>query len=146
MAKREKSAAAEPAQGTPSVATKLISEAMLKKLLKRDAAIKDDIDGKVGELRETIANAVEKHHLHKGAFALLKKFDRMEPEKAAELWDTMLAYMDMAGVMAKIESVAKLPLEGDSDDEAEEGETEMPSGAVVERPQFGGRRQAATAD
>lgn len=89
----------------------LISASTLKSLLRSDDGYKEKIDGLTGELRETIGNAVEKKHLDKAAYALLKKFHRIKSnEKLASLWDTLQAYMDLSGVMKRIESVAPLPL------------------------------------
>jgi hypothetical protein len=112
----------------------MISEAMLKKLLKDGRVAQAEVDGLVGNIREQIGNAVEKHHLHKGAFALIKKFDKMEAEPLAALWDTMLAYMDMTGLMKRIESVEKLPF---GEAPAVDDELELNK---VSRLQFGGKK------
>ena len=132
-----KSAVAEPGKAKPGQGVHLISKAMLKKLLKDGGKIKEEVDGLVGELREMIGNAKEKHHLHTKAFALLKTFHKLSPEKAADLYDTFQAYMDMAGEMKRIESVDKLPF-GDTPPEEEQEQ----DGKVV-TPQFGAHRQAA---
>lgn len=111
MAKKDKN------DGKPSetAAVTLISQKSLVALLKEDDNYKGKIDGLVGELRETIGNAVEKKHLNKQMYALLKKFHRYKSiEKLADDWRTLLAYMDMAGIMAKIDTVTPLPIEGDN--------------------------------
>ncbi len=147
---RAPAAAASPATNKTLV---MITERQLKSLLGEDDNYKGRIDGLVGELRETIGNAVEKKHLHKGAYALVKKFHRMKSnEQLSDLWHTVLAYMDMAGIMARIDSVSALPLDGDDgagDDEGagEGGAEDTPSptiaeGGEVHRPQFGGRQRA----
>ena len=99
----------------------LIGERQLRSLLASDDNHKGKIDGVVGSLREEIKNAVDKQHLNKKAYAMLKTLHRMKDEALADLWPTLLVYMDMAGVMKRIESVERLPF--DKSDEAEtEGE------------------------
>mgnify|MGYP001617024169 CR=1 FL=1 len=121
MAKQKDDGAGTPAPDQKTIT--LISAGTLKSLLRSDDGYKEKIDGLTGELRETIGNAVEKKHLDKAAYALLKKFHRIKSnEKLANLWDTLQAYMDMAGVMKRIESVAPLPLDGEQNEaEAETG-------------------------
>lgn len=98
-----------------------ISSRHLKQLLKDDDDYKGKIDGLAGELRETISNAAQKRNLHKKAYADLKKMHRMESnEKLAEYWHNLLAMMQMAGIMARIDSVLALPLEDDEAENAEE--------------------------
>ena len=131
MAKR-KDDETEPKGDAPEQKTLvLISAKTLTALLKQDDNYKDKIDGIVGELRETIGNAVEKKHLDKAAYALLKKFHRIQSnEKLANLWDTLNAYMDMTGVMKRIESVTPLPLDGEQN-EAEAAEGDGKTGNVT---------------
>ena len=113
----------DEAEQTPTQNAALISASTLKSLLRADDGYKEKIDGLTGELREEIANAVEKKHLDKKAYALLKKFYRIKSnEKLAGLWDTLQAYMDLAGVMKRIESVAPLPLDGEKNEEEAEGD------------------------
>jgi len=89
----------------------LISEKALRSLLKQDDNYKGQIDGLVGELRESIGNAVDKKHLNKKMYGLLKKFHRYtSDEQLSDDWHTLLAYMDMAGVMKRIDSIDGLPL------------------------------------
>ncbi|HEY6029960.1 MAG TPA: hypothetical protein VIU44_05330 [Gaiellaceae bacterium] len=151
---KEKDAAKAQAEAAKAQASKqstlvLISPQALKQLLKDDDRYKDDIDGLVGELRETIGNAVDKKKLDKKAYALLKRFHREKSnEKLSNLWHTLLAYMDMAGVMKRIESVSELPLDGEKangeeSEEVEASSEEPAEGAEVVKPQFGGRRVPA---
>lgn len=108
---KQKPAAAEPAEPEKGV-QRLINEKDLKALLRTCASFKNQTDELVGELREKIAFAVDKKHLDKKAFADLRRLDRMDDEDLARHWDTLLAYMDMAGVTKRIEAVLELPLEG----------------------------------
>ena len=126
MAKKDETT--EPKGEAPEqTTTVLISAKSLVAMLKQDDNYKDKIDGLTGELRETIGNAVEKKHLDKTAYALLKKFHRIKSnEKLANLWDTLQAYMDMAGVMKRIESVAPLPLDGEKNEAEASNVTRLP--------------------
>lgn len=145
-AKKAQAEAAEQAATEQSNrALSLISQRALQKLLKDDDNYKEKVDGLVGELRETIGNAKEKQKLHPQAYALLKKFHRMKSnESLSDLWHTLLAYMDMVGVMKRIESVSALPLDGDANAEAEaEADAEEEGEGNVR--QFGGRREPALA-
>lgn len=94
----------------PSEMTPLINERQLRALLASDASHKEELDSVTGSLRAEIKLAVEKHHLDKEMFAILKKFNRWTPEKLADKWPVLLAYMDMAGLMEKIDSVGRLDL------------------------------------
>ena len=111
----------------------MISENDLRNLLRRCTTDANQIGTINDTLRERIADAVEKKHLDKKAFALLRRLDKMENEDLATFWDNMLAYMDMAGLSERIESVGKLPLP----EPAEKVETEEPAeGAGVSRPRL----------
>lgn len=122
-----------------------------------------------GSLREKIAYAKEHKHLNPPAFAMLRRFDKMEAEKASILYYDFMAYMESSGVLEKIESVGRLPLEGEAhaapakdetggarkpraaaakqngstEPEKQNGEAAEPNPAVgaqnVTRPQFGQR-------
>ena len=93
----------------------------MKALLKGDNSLKKEIGELTGSLREKIAYAVANQHLDTVAYAIVKKFDRMEPEKAAMIWPRVLLYMDMAGVSEKIEAVGHgLPLGESAGEEADE--------------------------
>ncbi len=128
---KPKSKAKSKTKTKPAVAAKTVSDVhkltnakVLTGLLRRNAEAATKTASINGSLREDIAYAVEHNYLHKGAFAILKKFDRMEDVKLAELWPTLLAYMDMTGVTKKIEAVERLPLGDQTDGEAEPGEAE----------------------
>lgn len=121
------------AKARPSDVEQLINEKQLKSLLAADHSHKEEIDGVVGSLREKIAYAVKHHHLDKKAYALVKQFDRMSAEKLADLWPRLLAYMDMAGLMERIESVDRLPL-GDDDETEAETVAEVKAGPALAPP------------
>lgn len=118
---------------------KLISQNDLRNLLKQCAGLKDDLDETTGILREKIAYAVDKKNLNKKAFGELRKLNKMEAEKLADYWDTLQAYMEMAGLMERMESVSRLPL-GDGkkggEEEAEKDEEPAPPAEAVSRPRL----------
>jgi len=119
----------DAAKVRPSNVEQLINAKQLKSLLASDDTHKEEIDIVVGSLREKIAYAVKHHHLDKKAYALTKQFNRMSAEKLADLWPRLLAYMDMAGLMERIESVDRLPL---GDEETETDKTETTARETVE--------------
>lgn len=121
----------EALKALPPITT-LIDEKKLNKLLDADNGYKEEISDVVGTLREKIGNAVENDHLHKGAYADLKKFDRIKTaEKLSEHFLTLLAYMKMRGLFERINSVQRLDLD--------EPEQPTPPAAKATRagPKFG---------
>ncbi len=108
----------------------------LKSLLSTCRGYKQNVDGIVSKMREEIGFAVSKKHLNKEAFAFLRKMDRMEAEKASEFWHTIVRYMELTGIMAKIEAVGRLPLEdGDGDaDPIDQDFTEVDDGPTEDDP------------
>jgi len=102
----------EALKALPPPITTLIDERKLNKLLDADNGFKEEISGVVGTQREKIGYAVEHDHLHKEAYADLKRYDRVKtPEKLAERFLTLLAYMQMRGLFERINSVPRLDLE-----------------------------------
>lgn len=99
----------------------LISASALKSLLKEDTRIKGDIDELVSELRGEIKVAVDKKGLDKKAYAMLKAISRMTPEKGSRVYHNFLAYMDLSGVLERIDAVQDLPLETEQKQRAAEG-------------------------
>lgn len=106
----------------------MIGEQVLRRLLKSEKTYKQQVADLNGEAREQIKNAIEKNHLHKGAFVILKKLDKMDDTDLAFLWDTLLAYMDMSGVMKRIESVPELPM-GQPVEEEDQQDHRLPQAA-----------------
>lgn len=123
-AKDKKKAAAAPepekTEERPLTGARVISQNDLRNLLKSIKLAEGEKDEAVGIIREKIGFAVEKKNLNKVAFAYVRKFDKMEAEKLADLWDTLELYMEMTGLFDRIESVAKLPF--DAPKEPQEGE------------------------
>lgn len=115
---------------------KLISQNNLRNLLKQCAGLKEDLDYTTGILREKIAYAVDKQNLNKRAFAELRKLNKMEAERLADYWDTLQAYMEMAGLMERMESVARLPLEDGKKTEDGDPNEPAPPTEAVSRPRL----------
>lgn len=101
----------------------LTSQRALVALLTADDNYKGKIDKLTGELREEIGNAVEKKHLHKQAYAMVKKLYRIKSnEELHDLWYTFMDYAEKIGIVKRVESVQGLPLQDDGD---EEGDAEI---------------------
>lgn len=139
--------AAAPVEPSGGPVRQLISENNLKTLLRRVESYKKQTDTTVGQLREEIANAVETKHLHKGAFAFIRKCRNMTPEKLSEFLDHVDHYLEVSGENDRADSVGRLPLNDGpgEDDDGDPDEGENVQGEVVEgaddkvsRPRFGG--------
>lgn len=100
----------------------------LNELLKISNNVKSRMDEAKGELGGKIADAVENHNLHKGAFAQAAKLKRMDSVKLRSFLDNFDYYRDVL----KLDDLAasQLPLEGgnESEEEENEGETENDEG------------------
>jgi hypothetical protein len=121
MAKK-KDASAETEAVKASEVEQQITPKKLKALLKSSNEAFKNTREISGELGQKIAEAVEKDHLHRKAFAILKGFDRMTPEKLSDVWDTLNYYMDVSGLAERAKSALKMNFEA-ADDE-DEGETD----------------------
>lgn len=86
-----------------------------------------------GSLREKIAYAVDKKHLHKKAFATVRSLDKMEAEDLAAFFDHFDHYCDVSGLRERAESAPALELD--------EGETS--EDGKVTRGKFSDENQAA---
>lgn len=109
----------------PSQVLKSISQKKLKQLLAHARSTKQDVDEIVGTHRSQIAEAVEKNNLHKGAFAMVKRLDRLEPGKLADWLDYLDHYLDISGLRDRAATAPRLAM-GDADEgggeAADEGE------------------------
>lgn len=144
MAKGDKQEGAST--GKAATAIQLPSERVLKRLLKAGEEMKEAVDGLTGSHREEIKNAIDKHHLDKDAFALLKKFHRIKSaEKKHVLFYTFVEYLEMSGEMKIIDSVQNLPLDDDKVEESAGGEGETAQQGADNVRQFGGSRRRSQA-
>ena len=121
MARKKKTETETPETDTeavrPSEVRKIPSARALRSLLKEGRKMQSDVAELRGEHGASIKNAVENQNLHKGAFAILKRLDKLEAEKAADLWDHLRAYMDVVGLDTRIKSAMRLDLDGASSGE-----------------------------
>ena len=102
--------------------TRQISANKLKGLLKAAKATTADVRELSGSLGNKIAAAVEHDHLHRKAFSILRTLDRMEPEKLADLWDTLLFYVEISGLEDRIKSAPRMDFGSDEPQDPEEDE------------------------
>ena len=125
----------------PDADVPLISAKKLKALLNADNNSKGEIDTVIGELREGIKYAADYDHLHKGAYADLKRWDRLakDPEKFADRWRTMLVYMEMRGLFQVIDTVLRLDLQSPAEEQtpAKETKATTPKTKAKPGPAFG---------
>lgn len=105
---RKKNGAATPLHQQISV---LINEAQLNSLLKHSRSTGKQVSELTGSHREKIAYAKDKHGLHTGAFAIIKRWDRKEPEALLEEYTHLQAYLDMSGIRERMESVTRLDID-----------------------------------
>lgn len=113
----------------------LITEKTLKSLLNRCDERQTRANSISGSIREDIGDHQEKHHLHTKAFSTLRQIKKMcdkNPAAAHDYLAHVLAYCDMTGLTAKMESAPRLPLEEDEEEEAAEKKSN-----VVRPRQFG---------
>lgn len=92
-----------------------ITQSKLKSLLASARSTKADVDEIVGTHRQQIAEAVEKNYLHKGAFGMIKRLDRLEPEKLADWLDCLEHYLDISGLDDRAKSAPRMALEVDEE-------------------------------
>lgn len=96
------------------IVRQLTPEKDLNNLLRQCKGHEKNIAEYVGSLREKIGNAKEKKHLHTGAFAVVRRLDKMEPEKVAEFLDHFNHYLDVSGIQQRADDAPALDLEGDA--------------------------------
>jgi hypothetical protein len=92
----------------------LINEAQLNSLLKHGRSTSKQVAELTGSHREKIAYAKDKHGLHTGAFAIIKRWDRKESEVLLEEYTHLQAYLDLSGIREKMESVTRLDIGDDA--------------------------------
>lgn len=104
---------------------KVISGVKLKQLLAADRRADHDIGELVGQRGEAIAQAVEKHNLNKRVYGIIKKLDRLPPEKLKIDLDDLEHMLDASGLRERAESapsfddVADAGAGGEDDDQNE---------------------------
>lgn len=74
---------------------KVVPKKTLISLVKQAGEVKKRTQSIAGEFGEQVADAVETKHLHKGAFGLVAKLDRMDELKRKEFERNLSLYIDM---------------------------------------------------
>lgn len=105
----------------PSELREVISEKKLRSLLASARSAQKDIDEIAGGIGSEIKQAVEKSHLHRKAFAVIKTLDRMEPEKLADFLDNFEHYLEISGLNERAKSVIGMDLTSGEETEDEDG-------------------------
>jgi hypothetical protein len=120
----------------PSEVRKSISAPKLKSLLASARKATQNLTEISGSLGEEIKTAVDKHHLHRKAFSVIRQADRMEPEKLADFLDCLDHYLDISGLRDRAAQVQRMqfgpgggasePVGGDEDEDLGEGDGGFP--------------------
>lgn len=87
------------------------AEKTLKALLRQAKKAYAESQAIAGEQGAAISNAAEHHHLHKGAFGVTKRLDRMEDAKLAEFWAHLNDYFVKCGLQARIDNAPPLDID-----------------------------------
>lgn len=109
MAKRK--ADGTGAATDPHATSILIPPKKLGDLLKACRSIGEQTGELTGSLREKIGYAKEKQGLHTGAFAVIRRLDKMEAERGAEFMFHLNDMLEKAGLRERFEAVERLPME-----------------------------------
>ena len=110
-------------QAKPSDVIKVPSTSVLKRLMASARAVIKDMAEMRGTFASEVKTAVEDHNLHKGAFGWIRQLDKKEPEAVKAWMDHFEHYYEASGLKKRADSVVRMDL-GDDDDqegEAEEG-------------------------
>lgn len=108
--------APEPEQKTGPV-VQLTSAATIKSLLKSGRALKENLDDLTSAHAAEVREAVDKKHLNKKAFQMIKSLDRMTPEKLAATMEAFDHYYEVSGLEARAESAPRFEGTGVADGE-----------------------------
>jgi hypothetical protein len=108
-----------------------ISKRKLDNLLRVCRTGGKDIASINGTIREEIGNAKRNDHLHTGAFAMIRKLDKLEPQELANFMDYFDHYYDVSGLHARAESAPRMQFGPGEQTGGEEGDEE---GEVNEPP------------
>lgn len=98
-------------------------------LLRRCKSAQSQISELSGTMGEAIAKAVEENHLHRGAFGVIRKLDKMEPEKLRAFLLHFEHYLNVSGLQKRADDAPELPMadaEGEKDEAKGEAEGEKP--------------------
>ena len=97
--------------------TAVISTGKLKKLISSHRSSVRDAAQIAQALGAEIKDAVKNNHLHARAFKLICSLDKMEPEELSLFMDNFEYYYDVSGLKKRADSVMKMNLEGQGDED-----------------------------
>ena len=107
---------------------KLPAQSVLAKLIAKNKSAKADMDEIKGDIGQAIADAVDKHNLHAGAFKLAAKLQRMDAVKLM----AFLTHFDDYRTKLELDKLAApdLPGMGGDDDKGDDagGDDDKPGG------------------
>ncbi len=130
MAKKKAKASKSKAEPQEAVKEADVREQItprkLQELMRSARVAQKDIAEIAGGFGAEIKAAVEKHHLHRKAFAVVKAGDKMEPAKLAEFLDCLDYYLDVSGLRKRAESVQRMEM-GEEPSGDEDGESNVHS-------------------
>ena len=112
----------------PSDVQKTISTPKLKSLIKNVKGAESDKNEAVGRVASLISNAVEKEHLDKWAFGVLRQLERKSRNKGSISWAQLCAYIQASGLQAEFDEQVE------AFDESETGPDPLESATVKPRP------------
>ncbi len=96
------------------------AQSVLVKLLNKQRSIKADMDEAKGEIGQAIADAVDKHNLHPGAFKMVAKLQRMDAVKLM----AFLTHFDDYRTKLELDKLAAPDLPGMGDGGAGDDDSE----------------------
>ena len=110
---------AKPERDAPVI--KVPSERKLKQLAAQYNTAKEKTSGIGGEIGQTIRSMAEKDGLHAGAFRKAMVLLKKDAAKLRNELDHFEHYCEVLGVYKKAEDAPPLPIEGENDEETEDG-------------------------
>ncbi len=98
--------------------TLVTSGATIKALLRSGRSLKESLDELTSAHSAEVREAVDKKHLHKKAFNMIKALDRLTPEKLADCMEHFDSYYTSSGLEDREKSAQRLPMgEGPGEDD-----------------------------
>lgn len=110
--------------------TKITSGATIKSLLKSGVSLKEELDELTSAHSAEVREAVDKKHLHKKAFNMIKALNRLTPEKLADTMEHFDAYFESSGLEDRANSAQRLPMGDGPKKDAGEFEEDPPKTSV----------------
>lgn len=107
----------------PAGSKEVTSAKVLKALLASSRSAQNDIS-EIGSTYGTeVKRAVEKNHLHRKAYNVVRMLDRMEPDKLADFMENFEHYCEATGLNARAASAPRMDM-GEKDKTENEADEE----------------------